>query len=223
MADALDRALDADGEVRSAAERARGEAVAPWLRPWRDNERRAAILRWWEPTLIPGLLQTEAYARTVISSGRHTPEQVDELVRIRLERQVNALDRQDPVLLSAIIGEPALRYGLPGLMKEQLQHLLDVGSRPNVIIRVLPFQAGIHAAQGGGYVLATLPDGSTAGYVDDLLEGKVIGGAREIIRLTAAWEAVSARALSWDQTHSVIQRIVNEHEATLAQEQQERR
>lgn len=84
-------------------------ARTKWPKSGRDNERRAAILRWWEPTLIPGLLQTEAYARTVISSGRHTPDQIDELVRIRLERQVEALDRQDPVLLSTIIGEPALR------------------------------------------------------------------------------------------------------------------
>nr|MDT0659677.1 helix-turn-helix transcriptional regulator [Micromonospora sp. DSM 115978] len=223
MADALDRILNAGGKLRAAAEQSRGEAVAPWLRPWRDNERRAAVLRWWEPTLIPGLLQTEEYARAVISAGQHTPDQIEEAVRIRLDRQADALDRANPVVLSAIIGEPALRYGAPTLMKNQLSHLLDMAQRPNIIVRVLPFGAGVHAGQGGAYALATLPDGSATGYADDPLEGKVVKAARDLIRLTANWEAVSARALSWRRSQLLIQRMINEHErrATMAEVDQE--
>ncbi|MEO3815640.1 DUF5753 domain-containing protein [Plantactinospora sp. B24E8] len=133
---AYDTLFETGDEVQRLSAEARSEAQAPWLRPWTDNERRATLLRWFEHSLIPGLLQTEAYARAILAVGPHRPDRVEELTAARLERQTAALDRNDPPTMVAIIGEAALRYGSGPMMKEQLEHLVDMGDRPNVHIRI---------------------------------------------------------------------------------------
>lgn len=220
VAAALDAVLDAGSELRTLADAARGEAVAPWLRPWRENEERADLLRWFEHSLVPGLLQTEAYARAIISAGPHTPDQVAEAVGIRMARQAVTLGRPDPVVLSAVIGEPALRHGDPALMKEQLEHLVDIGHRPNVHLRVVPVSAGLHTGLAGAFILATVPSGATVGYQDGLIDATIISRARDLHLLGSAWEAVSAHALPCEMSRELILKAVDEHErASVAQEQ----
>lgn len=213
MADALDGALGAGGELRSAADRSRGEAVAPWLRPWKENEARAVLIRAFQPLLIPGLLQTEEYARQVIGAGAHSEVQTEERTRERMERQAATLDRPQPVILSAIIGEAALRDGGVTLMKGQLEHLVDIGHRPNVHVRVVPFGGGLHLGHGGPFALASLPNGSRVAYIDDPLEGKVVATALELAHLDEAWESIGARALPWRQSRDLILRVIDEYEA----------
>ncbi|GAA3738049.1 helix-turn-helix transcriptional regulator [Plantactinospora mayteni] len=218
MAARLDDVLGADGELRKAAEQSRGEVVAPWLRPWADNEERAITLRLWEHSIVPGLLQTEAYARAVFGTGWHTPNQAEEALRTRLERQAAALDRPDPVTLAAIIGESVLHQGAPGVMKEQLTHLLDIGHRPNVHLRVVPTSAGIHAGVAGAFAIATLADGSTVVYLDDLVEGKIGSRARDLRRAVTAWESVCAKALPSGQSRQLIMKAIDHHGTELAYE-----
>lgn len=210
----LDRVLGTGTELRESAERARDEAVAPWMRPWKLNESRAVQLRWFEHSLIPGLLQTEAYAREIIAAGTHTEVQVAEMTRERMERQAAALERVDPypVPLTAIIGEAALRIGPPALMKDQLEHLVDIGHRQTVHVRVLPFSAGLHPGLAGSFVLATLPDSATAAYIDDQLAGRVCETADKLRHLVLAWEMICGRALPCDQSRDLILRVIDEHE-----------
>lgn len=215
-ADALDVLLSAGGDLKEAAIRARGDAVAPWLQPWADNESRAAILRWFEPSVIPGLLQTEAYARAVTAAGLHTLDQIEEAVSTRLRRQAAALDRPDPVTLTAIMDEAVLWHGHPGLMKSQLEHLLDVGLRPNVHVRVVPYAAGLHAGHAGPFVIATLPTGAPVTYVDGQLDGDVASRVGDLIRLSRRWESVCAMSLSCEQTRVLIQRVIRDHETDVA-------
>ncbi|MDG4830775.1 helix-turn-helix transcriptional regulator [Solwaraspora sp. WMMD1047] len=224
VADAIDALLGADGELTRTAKDARGEAVAPWLRPWRENEERAHLLRWFEHSLVPGLLQTEAYARAVIEAGPHTPDQIEEAVQIRMKRQAVTLERSDPVEMTAILGEAALRHGDPTIMKDQLEHLVDIGHRPNVRIRVVPFGAGLHAGLTGAFVIASMPNGTPVVYLDDLVEGKIGIRIREVRHAMIAWEDVCARALPCEASRNLMLRMIDEHEqqAKLAQEHAQR-
>lgn len=110
----------------------------------------------WEPSLVPGLLQLPGYARVVIRSGPELllPGQVERLVRVRTERQ-KVLVREDPLRLSVIIGEEALRrvVGTPALMREQLWHLAEAAMNGPAVIRVLPDSAGAHPAMSGPFAI----------------------------------------------------------------------
>ncbi|MFC6022489.1 Scr1 family TA system antitoxin-like transcriptional regulator [Plantactinospora solaniradicis] len=207
----LDDLFGTGDEIQRLSAEAREEAQAPWLRPWTDNERRATLLRWFEHSVIPGLLQTEDYARAILTVGPHTPEQVAEMTASRLARQAATLERPDPPTLAAIIGEPALRYGGPTIMKDQLEHLVDIGHRPTVHLRVIPGDVGLHAGLAGAFVVATLPGGSRLGYLDDQLRGRVVSDVDEVGDLERTWESLSAVALPRDQSRDIMLKVIDEY------------
>ena len=117
------------------------------------------------------------------------------------------------------MGEVALSQGAPGVMKEQLEHLVDIGHRPNVHVRVVPISAGMHAGIAGAFAIATLPDSSTVVYLDNLVEGKIGNRARDMRRAVTAWEGVCAKALPCEMSRALILKAIDHHEAKLAQEQ----
>ncbi|MGI5144907.1 helix-turn-helix domain-containing protein [Plantactinospora sp. CA-294935] len=212
-AKALDALFETGTQIQELSARARAEASAPWLRPWTDNEQRATLIRWFEHSLIPGLLQTEAYARAILTVGPHRRDKLDELTAARIERQTAALGPDDPPAPVGIIGEAALRYGDGALMKEQLEHLIDVGDRPNVQIRILPMSAGLHAGLAGAFVVASLPGAGSPrlAYLDDQLRGRTVADAEEIGELDRTWESLSGLALPCGQSRDLILRIIDEH------------
>lgn len=110
----------------------------------------------YQPLLIPGQLQTDAYARAVTGVGFTAlgPDQVDSLVEVRMLRQ-NRLHEEDPLLLDVVVTEAALRLRVGGVevMKAQLQHLTQVAAQGNVTFRVIPFVAGEDGASTGAFTL----------------------------------------------------------------------
>jgi transcriptional regulator with XRE-family HTH domain len=124
-------------------------------------ESSAGVIRNFEPLLMPGLLQTEEYARAVIEIlEADNPQRIDALVDLRIERQ-EILTRQ-PVTTSFhfILDEAVIHraVGGPDIMEQQLCHLLEVASYPNVTIRVVPFSAGMYQRLLMPYVLFEFPD-----------------------------------------------------------------
>ncbi|WP_159104716.1 helix-turn-helix transcriptional regulator [Plantactinospora sp. BB1] len=205
----LDEVFGTGSEIQELAKAAQ-EDLRPWLRPWVEHERRAVLLRAWEPTLIPGLLQTEEYMRLVFAAVPSNIGRLDEVVATRCSRQAAVLDRMPPVEFIVMIEESALHRGPAEILKAQLGHLVDVGHRPTVRIRVVPDAAGIHAGLGGPLALATMPDGRRVGYLDDLLQGRVATTPRDVLELELVWEAVNELALTADQTRDMMLRIINE-------------
>lgn len=124
-------------------------------------ESAASIRRNFEPLLVPGLLQTEEYARTVIQAlaERLPAEHIDILVEIRMRRQ-ELLDRSDPPLLFFILDEAVVRrlVGGKSIMRRQIRRLIEIAERPNVTIEVVPFSAGIHPGVKGSFVVLEFPD-----------------------------------------------------------------
>jgi hypothetical protein len=112
-------------------------------------------VRNYESLFIPGLLQTEAYARAVIPGVQPsiTKDQIDQRVQARIERQ-QLLDRDDPLELWAVLDEAAIRRLVGGreIMHAQITHLTQAARRPNVTIQVIPFEAGAHPGMPGSFV-----------------------------------------------------------------------
>lgn len=119
-------------------------------------ENEATELRAFEPLVVPGLLQTEDYARALITEiAPHTrPEALDSTVRSRLDRQ-QRLTGDDALTLWAIIDEPTLHrvVGSPEITRTQLRRLVDAASAPNVTLQVIPFSSGGHPGMRGSFTL----------------------------------------------------------------------
>ncbi|MFG2012623.1 Scr1 family TA system antitoxin-like transcriptional regulator [Micromonospora sp. NPDC048868] len=167
-----------------------------WFQPWTDIEREAAGLRCYESTVIPGLLQTEEYARAVLASGPLVADAAG-YVETRLRRQAAVFERPRPPLSVFVIDEGALRRGTPAVMVPQLDHLAEMAARPNVMVHVLPLNAGFHPGQAGPFVIATTSDGEDVGYLDDQAAGRI---TNDVAPLWAVWDTVRSLALPRDQS-----------------------
>jgi transcriptional regulator with XRE-family HTH domain len=145
---------------------ARGADDQGWLRPYHADlaeeytayisfEAEARSVRNYESLYIPGLLQTEDYARAVIAGTlpMATQTQVDQRVQARMERR-QLLDRDDPVELWAVFDEAAIRRLVGGreVMHAQVTHLIEAGRKPNVTVQVIPFEAGAHPGMPGSFI-----------------------------------------------------------------------
>ncbi|MEV8440148.1 helix-turn-helix transcriptional regulator [Actinosynnema sp. NPDC051121] len=143
-----------------------------WIQPWHQDlreeytayisfERDAQTLRHYSGMFVPGLLQTEDYARAVIRGVLHdaTDERVEDLVRTRMERQV-LLAGEHPLKLWAVIDEASLRreVGGPEVMRAQLEHLVEAAKAPNVTLQVIPLSSGAHLGMPGEFVVMEFED-----------------------------------------------------------------
>ncbi|MGW9351103.1 Helix-turn-helix domain-containing protein [Nocardiopsis flavescens] len=125
-------------------------------------ESRAHSLRMFATTTVPGLLQTEQYARSLIQvANRHsTQREIERWVSLRLDRQ-RVLDREgEPAHLSAVVDESVLRRLVGGreIMRDQIRHLILMSQRANVNIQVLPFNIGAHSSPDGPFALVKMDD-----------------------------------------------------------------
>ena len=143
----------------------RRRAYPGWFAGWPDKEAQARRLRSFQPLVVPGLLQTETYARAILSTRMGaTREELDDAVAGRMERQ-RILEREHPPELWVILDEAVLRrpVGGPDVMREQLARLVEAGQRPNIAIQVVPFGAGAHEGlRGGAFVVADFDGAATS-------------------------------------------------------------
>lgn len=148
-ADKADEALRTPGTFRRLRQAMINGAYEPWVRALLEMEERATVLRNWESLVVPGLLQTEAYARAMIRAGRpgDTDSEIEQLVTARMSRQ-SIWEREDPPppMLFVVLGEAVLRQrvGDEEVMRDQLAHLVEANRSPRITIQVLPFVAAAH-------------------------------------------------------------------------------
>jgi transcriptional regulator with XRE-family HTH domain len=180
-----------------------------WLHNFVGMEADAALIKNVELELIPGLLQTEAYARAIHRLGthlKHDDRVVDRLVKARLKRQ-ELLTRERPTRLHAVISEAAL-YRLRGMdfADGQYRHLLEMAHRPNVTISVLPFAKRLHQSMSGGFILLTFPDDSSApvAYSDYAFGGQMEHEPGVVAQLSEVFDALAEQALSEKESAEFI-------------------
>ncbi|MFI5990438.1 helix-turn-helix domain-containing protein [Streptomyces sp. NPDC051362] len=163
---------------------------------------------------IPGLLQTRAYAEAVHrASEMHCPErEVQHMVDIRMKRQ-ELLHRDEPPHIWCVIDEAAIRRSVGGrqVMREQLQHLLDLAELPHVTVQLLTFSTGAHAAAVGSFAIlrGPAPDLDVV-YVDVLSGGLFMEKQQELERYRLAFQYLSAQALDLESSAALIRRISKE-------------
>jgi transcriptional regulator with XRE-family HTH domain len=175
------------------------QAIPVWFADWVSNERVAVRLRGFEPLVVPGLLQTEAYARALLT-GRIGGNGADigERVGARIERQSILTRDDDPPEFLAVVDEWVLRRPVGGatVMAEQVTHLIEAGQRPNVVVQVIPATTGVHdGLAGAGFALAEFGDGPPLGYQETALQGQVIEDEKQVAALAATWDRLRSEAL----------------------------
>lgn len=173
-------------------------AYPGWFARWPEKEASARTLRWFEPLLVPGLLQTEDYATAVFRTRvRATDDEISEMVAARMERQA-VLERDTPPMLWVVVDEGVLRRPVGGkhVMREQLNSLLGAARRPNVVVQVIPASVGAHEGlRGGAFILAESGDVPSVAYQDTAARGQVIEDADDIAVLMMLWDTLRAEAL----------------------------
>jgi transcriptional regulator with XRE-family HTH domain len=183
-----------------------------WFAGWIEAERRATSLSWWEPLLVPGLLQTADYARAILAAGPDTSEdELDELVSARLERQA-IFDRPRPPTLWAMVDESVLHrlIGSTKIMHEQLLHLVDMSCRQSITIQVVPAGIGAHAGLLGGFAIATASSGPGTVYMESPDQGQTTELPTVVEKLTLTFGTLRADALPRGASRDLIRKVAEE-------------
>lgn len=179
-----------------------------------EAEAEATAIRQYAPMLIPGLLQTPAYARAVTRAyGPTAPEEiVDERVEARMAR-TRLLDDPTKPLLWAVLDEAALRRATGGrpVMAEVLRHVADLARRGRVIVQVLPFSAGAHTAMEGSLKLMEFEDAPPLVYFEGVGTGRLEDDPATVARLRFTFELLAASALSPQKSLALIEVLAQDY------------
>ena len=173
-------------------------------------ESEARTIRNYESLFVPGLLQTEDYARAVIRGTLPlaTGDQVEDHVRARLQRQ-ELLHKPEPLRLRAIVDEAALHrvVGGPRVMREQLLHLGAMAKLPHVEVQLIRFESGAHPGMPGSFVLIDFPDPADPAvvYIDSMAGDLFLEGDVEVDRYSLILEQLVGVALSPDESRRLIE------------------
>ncbi|WP_329092642.1 helix-turn-helix domain-containing protein [Streptosporangium sp. NBC_01469] len=215
-----DRVLNANGVLIRIWPMLTYGVLPSRFRPWVDIEQQAHTLRGWDPLLIPGLLQTSDYARTILEAYPGvTDERVQELLTARLERQ-KILARDTPPPLWTVLDEGVLHRGVggPDIMRDQLAALLAASEHRNVSIQVVPQGAyvtgGAIAGLEGGFFIASSEGSLDSVFVESAAVGHVTDHPRDVAAICKRYEAVRSAALPARASADLIAKVMTEWQQT---------
>ncbi|MBB5935235.1 helix-turn-helix domain-containing protein [Streptomyces zagrosensis] len=188
------------------------EYVYPdWFRPYAELECQATAIRIFDSQLVSGLLQTEAYARSVLAARR--PAQLDDLVAARMTRQ-QVLERENPPRLWVVLDEMALMRHIGGrdVMREQLHRLLDAARNPLCVVQIIPRQVAAHPGIEGPFTLLSFDGGGDVLYVDGFSQGRAALSREEVVDARHAYDLLLGLAASPDSSAELIRAHIEEIE-----------
>ncbi|WP_316745069.1 helix-turn-helix transcriptional regulator [Streptomyces sp. MK7] len=210
---AAERVLEAGGVLEVLQDEVDRAKLPRFFRNFAVIEAEVVSRFSYDPLLVPGLLQTEAYARAVFAG--HCPplseEIVDQHTEGRLSRQ-KLLARVPLAELSFIIGEEALRDPVGGLevMREQWQRLLEVSTLRNVEIQVMPAGRGFHPGKNGPFVVVESHEHRCLGYFESQGVGCVVSEPAEVSAFALRYGKLRSQALNVEESARLIERMVGE-------------
>ncbi|MGI5353151.1 helix-turn-helix domain-containing protein [Streptomyces sp. CA-250714] len=211
--EAAERVLDAGDVLSTLQEEVDFAKLPAFFRDFVLLEMEAVSRFDYDPLLIPGLLQTEGYARAVFEG--HVPvldeEAIEDSVDARLSRQ-KILTKNPPVDFSFLIGEAALRQELggPETMREQCRHLLATGKLRNVAIQVVPTGGGFHTGLNGGFVLVETSEHQQYGYFESQGIGHVVSDAKHVSTFALRYGKLRSQALNIEDSAAFIRQLAGE-------------
>lgn len=184
-----------------------------WFTEWVDVERRATTLCWWEPLLVPGLVQTADYARALFEAWRSAADadELDQLVRARIERQA-ILEGPKPTPLWVVLDEGVLhrRIGDAKVMDDQLTHLGEIAGRSRVTIQVVPGEVGAHVGLLGGFAIAHLGSGPGTVYMESPSQGQTTDRPAVVAMVSETFDVLRAEALPRVASRDLIRKVAKE-------------
>lgn len=180
-----------------------------WFQPYAELEARATYISTYQAQLVYGLLQTEEYARAVLSVDH--PDRLDEMVAARMERQ-RILEREHPPVLCVVLDEAVLRLEIGGreVMRGQLQRLLSCMDRSWVQVQVLPFSVGQHAGLMGSFNLLRFEGDPDLFYAPVYGGGHMTASPHVIRERSVGYARLQATALSREDSAALIARVMEE-------------
>ncbi|MEU6171609.1 helix-turn-helix transcriptional regulator [Streptantibioticus parmotrematis] len=211
LAELLDAAFGTDGIFGKVYELAKREVHPDRYRRHMELEARAQVIEQYAGQLLPGLVQTEGYARALFRTinPAASDESIEERTNARLSRQAILRTDRAPYL-SLLLDEAALRrpIGGPEVMRKQLADLIPLVDTANSIVQVLPFDHGEHVFLGGALKLLTLPDKSTVAWEESFATGTLIEDPDVVTAHRRAYDRLKAYALSPIRTAAFIRSVM---------------
>ncbi|MCY0954772.1 helix-turn-helix domain-containing protein [Streptomyces sp. H27-S2] len=211
--------------IASLTEMARESGRQGWWHVYADLpdgdyiglETDAASIRTYEPLVVPGLLQTPAYAQAVMGETIPllTVEQAAARLKVRLRRQHRIYDPGYPLRLRVVLDESALRrvVGSPDVMREQLEHLNALSGEPHITVQVLPYEAGAHPGLSGQFSILGFVDSPEAEvvYLERFTSDRYLEKPSDVQRYGVMYDQLQAQALDPDRTRRFITDAIKSH------------
>ncbi|MEV7201974.1 MULTISPECIES: helix-turn-helix domain-containing protein [Streptomyces] len=171
----------------------------------------AQSLRVYEPQLVTGLLQTRAYAEALVRGAlpETSTAEIEKRVKVRMRRQERVTDDSNPLRLWVVLDEAALHrvVGSKLIMREQLEHLIELSSLPHVTVQVLPFEVGAHPGLNGQYAILEFADAadSSVVYLEGVTSDLYLEKAPDVQKYAVMYEHLRAQALPVERSQQFIQ------------------
>jgi transcriptional regulator with XRE-family HTH domain len=208
-----DKTFNSDGHLQRLHDLVQATSVLPWFRDLVETERKALSIQTYESYLVPGLLQTEDYARHSVSATRPllSDGDVSRAVVLRMTRQ-EILNQDDPPRLWVIVDESVLRrkVGSADVMREQCAHLLAMTRRPHVAIQVIPDSKGASCAYGQQFMILTFKSRAPMAYLEDMRGARYVRERDEVGAYSVTFDFLRACALDDEQSAELIRGVMNE-------------
>lgn len=210
----LDQVLGLPGVFAVAAHKMpQIDVIPPWAEPLINLEQKAVALSSYQNQVIPGLLQTEAYAQAVFRSRTpiYTDGEVADQTAARLDRQAT-LRREKPMCASFVIWEPILLSPIGGreVLREQFRHLLVCSALTGVSIQILPLDRPSHPALDGPFVLLQTPDHQHIAYLETQRGSLVVSDLDEVSILAMKYAMLRTQALNPEETRDLLNQLLGD-------------
>jgi transcriptional regulator with XRE-family HTH domain len=213
LAQKLDEILPSDGLFCRLQPLVERSSMLPWFRDLYDVEGAATQISTYESYLIPGLLQTEQYARATAEAIRPVlpDDDIEHAVALKMTRQ-EILDQEAGPLLWAILDESALRreVGSAATMRGQCEHLMKMRKHPRVVVQVIPDTAGLGATFGSPFSLLSFRYQPDLVYVEDWRAARYIRERDEVARYGLMFDHLRASALADEKSAELVRVISND-------------
>ncbi|MEU9986057.1 helix-turn-helix transcriptional regulator [Streptomyces sp. NPDC007971] len=170
----------------------------------------AESLRVYEPQLVTGLLQTRAYAEALVQGAlpETSTAEIEKRVQVRMRRQERITAENNPLRLWVVLDEAALRrvVGSRLVMREQLEHLIEMSQLPHVTVQVLPFEVGAHPGLNGQYAILEFTDAadSSVVYLEGVTSDLYLEKAQDVQKYAVMYEHLRAQSLNVEQSRQYI-------------------
>lgn len=208
-----DEQLGAQGALIAAARKLKVSRFPSWFEDYAALEAKATAIYMYANHVIPGLLQTEAYAHAIFVAQRPPleDEEIETRLAARLDRQ-RVMERKPAPVLGFVLEEHALKrpLGGPQALKRQLEHLLDVGKRRNVEIQVMPSDRQEHASLNGPMILLETDERAPLAYVEGPGGGYFVSEQPHLGDLFTQYGILRAQALNPDESAELIDKVARD-------------